>query len=75
MDLIKHLSWSFLQKKLPPCCRKQFPPYRFERVLNNTTLTLMNPTPPQIINTSSKSIDLMRNTSLLFNNPFTPSYN
>ena len=34
------------------------------------TLTLMNLTPPTIKKASPKSIDLMQNTKLLFNNPF-----
>ena len=40
MEPAKHLSWSFLPKKLTTYSRKQFlqkvTPYMFERVLNNT---------------------------------------
>ena len=48
----------------------------FESVLNKTNSYFdesYSPTP--IINTSPKSIDLMLNTSPLFNNPLTPPYN
>ena len=39
----------------------------FERVLKIAILTFMNPT-PVTVNTSPKSIDLMENTSPLYNN-------
>ena len=45
----------------------------FERVLNNTNSYFDESYP--IINTSSKSKDLMQNTSPLFNNSFTSPYN
>ena len=62
MELVKHLSWSFLQKELAAYRRKQFPqknpPYMFERVLNNTNFYFNESytRPPPIINTSFKSI-------------------
>ena len=47
----------------------------FERVLNNTNIYFDESYSPQLLNTSSKSIDLMQNTSPLFNNSLTPPYN
>ena len=39
MEPVKHLSWSFLQKKLTVYSRKQFsqkvPPFMLEAILNN----------------------------------------
>ena len=40
MEPVKHLSWSFLRKKLTAYNRNQFPQkipsYKFQRALNNT---------------------------------------
>ena len=75
IDPVKHLSWSFLQKRLTVYSRKQFspkvPPHMFERVLNNTNFYYDESYSPQLLSTSSKSIDLMQNTSPLFNIPLT----
>ena len=43
----------------------------FERVLNNTNFYFDEFYSPQLLITSSKSIDLIQNTSPLFNNPLT----
>ena len=43
----------------------------FERVLNNTNFYYDESYSPQLLSTSSKSIDLMQNTSPLFNIPLT----
>ena len=71
MKPVKHLSWSFLQKKLTTYSRKQLlqkaPPLTFERVLNNTNFYFDESYSPPTINSSPKSIDLMQDTSLLLN--------
>ena len=46
----------------------------FESVLNNTNIYFDESYFPQLLNTSSKSIDSMENTSPLFNNSLTPPY-
>ena len=46
----------------------------FERVLNNTNIYFEEWYSPQLLNISSKSIDLMQSTIPLFNNSLTPPY-
>ena len=41
----------------------------FERVLNNTSIYFDELFSSELLNTSSKSIDLMQNTCPLFSNP------
>ena len=47
----------------------------FERFLNNTNFYFDESYSPQVLNTSSKSKDLMKNTSPIFSNPLTLPYN
>ena len=53
MKPVKHLSWSFLQKKLTAYSRKQLlekaPPLTFERVLNNTNFYFDESYSPQLL--------------------------
>ena len=54
---------AFIQKQ----CSEKVPPYRFQRVLNNTNSYFDEYYTPTV-NTSSTSIDLMQNRNPFFNN-------
>ena len=79
MEPIKHLSWSFLQKK---CWRliaennfwHKVPPWKFERILNFINFYFGESYTYQLLaSVSSKSIDLMQNTRPLLTT--SPTYN